>query len=298
MNIPMPKVQGLVDIEQVSGHLDHNLPKFQIPREAAFSFTYPFLHQMHPDYSHSPSPISHANDPILTSPYPNSAPPHYFHNATPLSQNLPPSLFPVVSHDCTIPSGSARPTTSLVDQSSSIGRTVYPPPGKIQSRECQFNIPDTGFSMPSAGASTVEEIASRMCRMPNHAYSGDRMHVLSSIPDNSVGVKDLPRSEMRIFTNEPAPVMAARKELGCIDNSLCRIPDLHAVRNDNNVGSTTAVADSYKKSFSDPSGVHYSSPLTFDSDQLSSYMSSNSTQTHLRDRPNRAEYKYAFISSR
>jgi len=244
------------------------------------------------DYSHLPSSISYAIEPVLTSPYPNSAPPHCFHDAAPLPRNLPPSFFPVASRtDYAIPSGSARPTISLVDRSSSTGCTMYPVPGIIQPQECQFNIPDTEFSMPSAGTSMAEEIASRMCRMPSHAYSGDRMLALSSIPDNSVGVKDLPCSRMRSFNNEPVPVMAAREELGCIDNSLCQIPGLQAVKNDNNVGSTTAVADSYISS--DSSGVHYSSSLAFD---LSSYMSLNSAQTHFRDRPNRVESKCAFLS--
>ena len=136
------------------------------------------------------------------------------------------------------------------------------------------------------------EIASRTCRMPSHANSGDRMYALSSIPDNSVGTKDLPRSTMHTFNNETPPVMAARKGLGYIDNS-CQIPDLHAMKNDNNEGSTTAVADSYK---SDVSGVHYSSPLAFDSNHSSSYMLSNSTQTHFRDRSNRTESKCVFLS--
>jgi len=292
LNIPIPKVQGLVDVEQVSGHLNHNLPGFQIPHEATFSFTDPSLYQMssfQTDYSHPPPSMSHAVELVLTRPYLNSAPPH--HNATPLSQNLPPSLFPVASrtdYDYTIPPGSTRPTTSPFDRSSSTGHTAYPVPGMIQPRECQFDIPGTGFSIPSAGASMAEK--SRMCRMPSHAYPGDGMHALSSIPDNSVGVKDFPRSRMRAFNSKPAPVMAARKESGRIENSLRRIPDLHAVKNDNNVGSTTAVANSYKKS---SSGVHYSSPLAFDSNHLSSHMS-NSTQAHFRDRSNRTESKCVF----
>jgi len=295
----MPKVQGLVDVEQVSGHLNHNLPGFQIPREATFSFTDPSLDQMssfQTDYSHPPSSISYAIEPVLTRPYPESAPPHYFHNATPLPQNIPPSLFPVASRiNYIIPSGGARPTTSLFDRSSSTGHTMYPVLGMIQPRECQFNSPDIGFSMPLVGAPMTGEIASRTCRMPSYANSGDRMYALSSIPDNSVGIKDLPRSTMRTFNNETAPVMAARKGLGCIDNS-CQIPDLHAMKNDNNEGSTTAVADSYKKPSSDASGVHYSSPLAFDSNHSSSYMLSNSTQTHFRDRSNRTESKCVFLS--
>ena len=213
----MRKVQGIVDVMCVPGHLSHNLPGFQIPSEAMFSFMDPTFYPIdsfQADYTHSPSSIGRTVDSLLTNPCLNSAPPPYYLRK--VTANLPHPLFPVASRtESTIPSSSSRPTISRVDQLSPNQRTVYPVPEMTQNLQlpkCQFDIPDTGFSIASSRVSMRAEIAPRMPRAFNHAGSGDRMHAAF---DNTVEVKDVPCSRVRTFslTNEPALVTTARKEL-------------------------------------------------------------------------------------
>ena len=213
----MRKVQGIVDVMCVPGHLSHNLPGFQIPSEAMFSFMDPTFYPIdsfQADYTHSPSSIGRTVDSLLRNPCLNLAPPPYYLRK--VTANLPPPLFPAASRtESTIPSSSSRPTISRVDQLSPNQRTVYPVPKMTQNLQlpkCQFDIPDTGFSIASSRVSMREEIAPRMPRAFNHAGSGDRMHAAF---DNTVEVKDVPCSRVRTFslTNEPALVTTARKEL-------------------------------------------------------------------------------------